>query len=140
MKAMKAQPAFEYMLIVIIALAFMIPVWVYVTSVKTETTDELSLSYAKNAVEKMASTADLVYSQGPPAKVKVKVYIPNGVYGFNVTNNTIILDVMYMGNLNPVFGESRARLNGTLPTAEGNYWMQIEAVDNENYDIFIQAV
>jgi uncharacterized protein (UPF0333 family) len=137
---MKAQAAFEYMVIVIIALTFMIPLWVYITSVKTEASDELSLSYAKNTVDKLASTADLIYSQGSPAKVRVNIFIPPGVYGYNITNNTVVLRVMYMGTVTDVYAESRAMLNGTLPTAEGGYWMQIEAVDNENYDVYIQAV
>jgi len=137
---MKAQAAFEYMVIVIIALTFMMPLWVYITSVKTEASDELSLSYAKNTVDKLASTADLIYSQGSPAKVRVNIFIPPGVYGYNITNNTVVLRVMYMGTVTDVYAESRAMLNGTLPTAEGSYWMQIEAVDNENYDVYIQAV
>lgn len=136
----KAQAAFEYMIVVIISLTFMIPVWIYITSVNTETTDELSLAYAKSGVDKLASTADLVYSQGPPAKMKISVYIPHGVEDFNITNRTIILKVRYMGTLTDVFADSRARLNGTLPTVEGNYWMKIEAVENENYDIYMQAV
>jgi len=136
---MKAQPAFEYMVVVIVALSFMLPVWAYVTMVKTETTDELSLSYAKNTVDKLASTADLIYSQGPPAKVKISIYIPNGVDGFDITNNTVSINVSYMGTTMPVFADSRAKLNGTLPTSEGNYWMKIEAVEGESYDVYISV-
>lgn len=137
---MRAQAAFEYMLIVIIALALMVPVWAYVLTVKTETTDELALSYAKSSVDRLASTADLIYSQGPPAKVKVHIYIPDGVEGYNFTNNTVALMVRYQNSVTPVYADSRADMNGTLPTVEGNYWMQVEAVDNAEYDVFIQAV
>jgi uncharacterized protein (UPF0333 family) len=140
MKGAKAQVAFEYMLVVIVALAFMLPVWVYITSVKTETSNELMLSYAKNAVDKIASTADLVYSQGSPARVQVSVYIPDGVESYEIINYTINMVLQYGNTYTDVFAVSRARMNGTLPTAEGNYWMKIEAVDNEDYDIFIQAV
>ena len=136
---MRAQAAFEYMLIVIIALAFMTPVWIYISAVKTETYSELSLSYAKNSVDKLASTSDLIYSQGSPAKVVVAIYIPTGVEGFDITNNTVNLKVRYMDTITDVFAESRARMNGTLPTVEGNYNMIIEAVDNVDYDVWIQA-
>ena len=136
---MRAQSAFEYMLIVIIALAFMTPVWVYISSVKTETYNELALSYAKNSVDKLASTSDLVYSQGAPARVMVAIYIPEGVEGFNFTNYTVNLRMSYMGTETDVFAESRAKMNGTLPTVEGNYNMLIEAVDGEEYDVWIQA-
>ncbi len=137
---MRAQAAFEYMLVVIIALAFMAPVWAYISSVKTETTDELSLSYAKNSVDKLASTADLIYSQGPPAKVRVNIYIPANVQGYDMINNTILINVSYQGVVMPVFADSRARMNGTLPLVEGNYWMKIEAVEGEDYDVWIEAI
>ena len=136
---MRAQSAFEYMLIVIIALTFMTPVWIYISMVKTETYNELSLTYAKNSVEKLASTSDLVYSQGAPARVLVSIYIPEGVQDFEFINNTVNLKVTYMDTITDVFAESRARMNGTLPTVEGNYNMIIEAVDNANYDIWIQS-
>ncbi len=128
------------MLIVIIALTLMVPVWAYITSVKTEATDELSLSYAKSSVDRLASTADLIFSQGPPAKVKVHIYIPNGVEGYNFTNKTVALMVRYQNAISPVYADSKANLNGTLPLVEGNYWMQVEAVENANYDVFIKAV
>ena len=137
---MKVQVAFEYMLIVIIALVFMIPIWIYITTIKTETTSELSLTYAKNAVEKIASTADLIYSQGPPAKVQVSVFIPEGIEDYYIVNNTVNYMVLYSNSFTDVFATSRARLNGTLPTVAGNYWIEIKAVENENYDIFIQAI
>ena len=136
---MRAQSAFEYMLIVIIAMTFMTPVWIYISMVKTETYNELSLTYAKNSVEKLASTSDLVYSQGAPARVLVSIYIPEGVQDFEFINNTVNLKVTYMDTVTDVFAESRARMNGTLPTVEGNYNMIIEAVDNANYDIWIQS-
>ena len=137
---MRAQAAFEYMLIVIIALALMVPVWAYITLVKIETTDELALSYAKSSVDRLASTADLIFSQGAPAKVKVHIYIPHGVEGYNFTNNTVALMMRYQNKVTPVYADSKANMNGTLPLVEGNYWMQVEAVENANYDVFIQAV
>lgn len=137
---MKAQIAFEYMLVVIIALGFMIPLWAYVTTVKIEAADELSLSYAKNTVDRLASTADLIYSQGPPAKVRVSIYIPDSMVDYNITNYTINLRVRYGNVISDVFAESKAKLNGTLPLTSGSYWMEIEAVDNANYDVFMQAV
>ena len=137
---MRAQAAFEYMLVVIIALGLVIPVWIYVNSVSTEAASELSLSYAKSTVDRLASTADLIYSQGAAAKVKVSVYIPDGVVGYNMTNNTINLRVRYGDAVTDVFASSRARVNGTLPTVEGNYWIQVEAVEGEDYDVYVEQV
>lgn len=138
---MRAQAAFEFMLVVLLAMAFLIPAWIYITTIKIETTDELALSYAKNAVDKIASTADLVYSQGPPAKVKTSIYVPHGVSGFEMRNYTVIMAILYGNTLTDVFADSRAKLtNGTLPKAEGNYWMNIEAINDANFDINISIL
>lgn len=124
---MKVQVAFEYIIIIAIGLAFIIPIWLYIITVQYQSNVELALSYAKNAVDKIASTADLVYSQGTPAKVRVSVYIPNGVVQSNITNNTIYLTVRVGTQLSDVVAISEAELNGSLPTQEGNYLIDIEA-------------
>ncbi|UCD03064.1 MAG: hypothetical protein JSV63_00295 [Candidatus Aenigmatarchaeota archaeon] len=135
---MKAQAAFEYMLVVILVLAFLVPLWTYMLSVNKEASDELSLSYAKNAVESITSAADLVYSQGPPAKVRITVFIPDGVEEVNITNRTVNFRVAFSAGVTGIFALSRARLNGTIPTKRGTYWLEIEAIDHVDYDINIQ--
>jgi uncharacterized protein (UPF0333 family) len=135
---MRAQAAFEYMLVTMIVLAFMIPVWIYSTTISTETSTELSLTYAKNAVERLATTSDLIYSQGPGAKVSINVYIPQNVEGFNFTNNTINLIMKYGDSVTDVFAYTRAMVNGTLPTSEGSYWFVIQSIEDGIYDVQIE--
>jgi uncharacterized protein (UPF0333 family) len=137
---MKAQAAFEYMLIVIIVLAFLIPLWSYMITVNSEASDELVLSYAKNTVDSITSTSDLVYSQGPPAKVRVSVFIPSGIQQTNITNKTVTLTVVHSSGTTGIFSQSRARLNGTIPDSKGSYWLEIRAVDHVDYEVDIQAV
>jgi len=124
---MKAQTAFEYMTIAIIILAFLTPVWLYVSQVQSESAEQLSLTYAKNAVKKIAENADLVYSQRLGAKVKVGVYIPNGVEDINITGKTVIMKVYSSSGVADIFETSTANLNGTLPTDSGFHWVLIEA-------------
>lgn len=135
---MKAQAAFEYMLIVMIVMAFLVPLWTYTIVVNNEAADELALAYAKNAAESLTSAADLVYSQGPPAKVRINVFIPGGVNETSITNQTVILNMMHSGGITSIFSISRARLNGTIPSTKGMYRMEVRAVYNANYDIDIQ--
>jgi len=127
---MKAQAALEYMLVVMLAMGFLVPVWIYMITVNVETDTEFSLSYAKNTVETIAYTADLVYSQGPPAKVTIQVFIPEGVESVIVTNSTISILMRYKSEFTDVFATSKATLNGTLPTISGNYQIELEAIDN----------
>jgi len=135
---MKAQAAFEYMLVAMIVLAFLVPLWTYTMGINNEATDELALSYAKNAVESITSAADLVYSQGAPAKVRIKIFIPSGVEEANITNQTVIMKVVYSGGTTGIFSVSRAGLNGTMPVTRGMHIMDIRAVDNANYEVDIQ--
>lgn len=131
----KAQAAFEYMLVVLIALAFMVPLWTYMATVNNEASDELSLSYAKNAADAVASAADLVYTQGPPAKVRITVFIPSSTVNASIINGTVIFVIRNAGGETAIYAESRARINGTLPASGGSYNMEIRALDDASYDV-----
>lgn len=128
---MRAQVAFEYMMIVAILLAFLAPIWIYMSGVQSQTSSQLALSYAKNAVQKVADAADLVYSQGSSAKLRVSVYIPSGVEGSTILNHTVRLRVRTGPDVSDVFATSKAVVNGSLPTTSGNYWVTVEAVGNQ---------
>jgi len=126
----KAQVAFEYMAIVGIALVFLIPIWLYVVQIQQSTSAELSVSYMRNAIDNIVHTSNLVYSQGPPAKVPLNIYIPNGVELVNITNNIIHIRLWTPSGVLDLTGSSVADLSGTLPTSEGLYKIYIEAKDN----------
>jgi len=131
------QAALEYIAILGVVLAFIIPLWVYTISLYQQTNTELSLSYAENAVKQIADTASLVYSQGPPAKVSLRVYIPVGVVNITMVNTTIIFNVSTPFGYTNVFAISDAKLNGSIPTEEGYYLLSIEA---KNDYVEIRAV
>lgn len=126
----KAQSALEYIIIVSMVLVFMIPIWTYVSTMQSQTSVELAMTYAKNTASQLADASDLVYSQGPPAKLKISVYIPNGVENATIANNTIKFTLWAAPGYSDVFAFSNAQLNGTLPSEEGYYWMYVEATDN----------
>jgi len=127
---MKAQASFEYMMVFALAIAFAIPVWVYMSSMQQSAGEELSLSYSKNAVNQITSAADLVYTQGPPAKVRLNVYIPSRVEMINITNKTVNFRILTSAGASDVFSESVANLTGTLSNSEGTYWISVESKGN----------
>ncbi|MCJ7816301.1 MAG: hypothetical protein MUP55_00450 [Candidatus Aenigmarchaeota archaeon] len=127
---MKAQASFEYMMVFALAIAFAIPVWVYMSSMQQSAGEELSLSYSKNAVNQITSAADLVYTQGPPAKVRLNVYIPSRVDMINITNKTVNFRILTSAGPSDVFSESVANLTGTLSNSEGTYWISVESKGN----------
>jgi uncharacterized protein (UPF0333 family) len=125
---MRAQSSFEYMMIFALAIAFAIPVWIYVASLQQSARDELSISYAKNAASQITSAADLVYTQGPPAKVRLSVYVPSRVQDINISGNYVNFRVLSSAGASDVFSASVADLNGTLPDSEGVYWVDVESM------------
>jgi len=130
MTSSQGQVAFEYMIIVGLVLLFLIPLWAYLASVREDTIQEISTSYAESAVNKIASSADLVFSQGPPAKVRTTVYIPSGVSSTNIIDSTIIISVYSGAGISNVSALTIANITGALPTTEGNYQITIEAIDD----------
>lgn len=126
----RGQAAFEYLVIVSLVLVFMIPIWSYVTGTQQNTNTELILTYAQNAANQIVDAANLVYSQGPPAKVRINVYIPYKVTNVSIINNTVKLEVVFNGEFSDIFAFSNARLNGSIPNKQGNYKIEVEATDN----------
>jgi uncharacterized protein (UPF0333 family) len=127
---MKAQASFEYMMVFALAIAFATPVWIYISSMQQSAGEELSLSYSKNAVNQITSAADLVYTQGPPAKVRLNVYIPSRVEMINITNKTVNFRILTSAGASDVFSESVANLTGNLSNSEGTYWISVESKGN----------
>ncbi len=118
------------MIIVAIVIIFLIPIWAYVGSVQESANTELSLTYAKNTADRITDMSDLIYSQGPPAKIDIRIYMPAGVEAINITNNSIRMRVRTALGVSDISSTSRATLNGTLPATEGYYKVTIEAISD----------
>ena len=124
---LKAQTAFEFMVIAIFIMAFITPLWIYLSRTQAETSDQFSLSYAKNAVTQIAKKADFIYSQRMDASVEMEIYIPRGVKEINISGHEINMRVSTSYGETDVFASSIAQLNGTLPAQEGLYSVIIKA-------------
>lgn len=124
---MKGQIAFEYIMIVSLVLLFIIPIWAYSASINTQASQTISLSQAQVAVNKIASAADLAYSQGPPTKLTMNILIPRGVTSANLTGTTVVLRLYSGAGVTDVAAVSLANLSGSLPTTEGLYKFVIQA-------------
>jgi uncharacterized protein (UPF0333 family) len=127
MAMQKAQAAFEYMIIVILVLLFLLPVWNYAATTQSNTGTHLSASYAKNAADRITYSAGFVDSQGPPSKIILNVYVPKDVENATIINKTVIFRVRSGSDYSDVASMSIAEINGTLPATEGNYNIQIES-------------
>ncbi len=127
----RGQAAIEYFVIAGMVMMFMIPIWAYVVTTQQQVSDELSLSYTRNAAKQIADAASLVYSQGEPAKINIKVYIPNGVTNVSIVNKMIIFNILTGPQVSEVWYTSTAELqgDGEIPCSEGYYYFDIISHD-----------
>ena len=125
------QSSVEYFVIAIMVLMFMVPIWTYIATTQQQTSGELSLSYAKNAVKQIADSSSLVYSQGYPAKINIKVYIPDGVENITINDKIITFYVRTGSQRTEVWYTSNAPMQGsaTIPTNEGYYYLDVISQD-----------
>jgi uncharacterized protein (UPF0333 family) len=124
---MKSQVAIEYMILISVILLLLAPIWLYLMLSRTQIQDDLSISYANDAVNRIKDAADLVYIQGNPARVKISVYIPDNVQAIEFLSNTIIIHLRTSAGVVDIHAESLAQLNGSLPTQSGYYQVLVKA-------------
>jgi len=124
----RGQVAFEYMVIVAVVIALLIPIWSYMSAVNERSTQTLAISQAQAAANKIVSSADLVYTQGPPTQLTVDVYIPKGVESASLTDTTVKFSLYFGAGLTDVFADSLAILDGAVPIKEGLYKFEIKAI------------
>jgi uncharacterized protein (UPF0333 family) len=128
---MRAQTAIEYFIIAGMVLMFMVPIWAYVVTTQQQTTQELSLTYARNTAKQIADAASLVHSQGSPAKINIKVFIPSGIKNVSIINKTIIFQVLTGPQTAEIWYSSTAEMQGEekIPVNEGYYYFDIISHD-----------
>src|SRR3989304_3741368 len=86
---MKAQASAEYFIIVAVALLILAPIILYANQTIASSQEELKISTARNAVDRIGEAADLVYTQGSPAKTTMTIFIPDNVNYTLISNKTV---------------------------------------------------
>ena len=124
---MKSQVAVEYLIIVSVAFMILIPTILYLNQSFIGYSDDNKLSKASETVKKIGQTADWVYSQGPPAKQTIEIFIPKDLEEISLNNKTVLFKVRTSAGVSDVFYESVAPLNGTLSSNSGYYFISLTA-------------
>jgi hypothetical protein len=127
---MKSQVAVEFLIIVSVAFMILIPLSVYLNQSLIGYKDTNKISKAWNTVKKLGESADWVYSQGPPAKLSIEIYIPDDLEEVSLENNTILFRVRTSAGISDAFYETVPPLSGTLPSDGGYYFVSLTAFSN----------
>ncbi len=127
---MRAQVAMEYIIIVAFTLVVLVPFAIYLEDVASNFVDDNSLTIASNSVEKLGETVDWVYAQGEPAKLKVMILVPKNVEEVSFIGKTINWKVRTRSGVSDIYYNTVASLSGSLPTAQGYYYILIQAIED----------
>jgi len=127
---MKGQVAVEYMIIISVALIIILPLSLYMNQSFIGYRDDTKISRAWNTVKKIGENADWVYSQGPPAKVTIEIYIPDGVEEISFENKTVLFKVRTASGVSDVYYQTVPEFEGFLPEKSGYYFVSLTAFPN----------
>ena len=120
---LRAQVATEYIVLIGILLAILVPVLYYFNY---QSTAVLNLNQAQDAVQTLAKTANYVYSLGPGTRSIATITIPKGAVNSSVYVNELTL---IMPNNNDIIATTRANLTGSFPYLEGTYNIQVTLLE-----------
>src|SRR3989338_662414 len=123
----RGQVALEYLIIIGVVLAFLIPI---VQQSFTTTKATIRLEKTQSSLQGLEDAINSVYVSGPGNKKTVKVYIPESTISSNVANNTIILTVNELGAESDILLITKTLLTGNLPQEPGEYKITVEALEN----------
>lgn len=128
------------MLIMGVALAILVPLFSLVTSYTQDFRNEMRISSLENSLDSLADSADMVYSQGYPAKITTELYLPERTVYTNVTNteNKGVFHVRLKQRAGPtdISSMTEANLTGSLtpssepiPPRPGNYKIELKMTE-----------
>src|SRR3989344_3864400 len=120
----KAQVATEYIILIGILLAILVPVLYYFNY---QSTNVININQAQDSVQTLAKTADYVYSLGPGTRSTVTITIPRGAANSSVYQNELTL---IMPNNNDIVATTKANLTGSFPYLEGTYNLQVTLLES----------
>jgi uncharacterized protein (UPF0333 family) len=75
----KAQVSIEYMTMLGLSLIALFAIWFYVNSSNDNVQQNLRVEFGRQTVSRIADAANMVFAQGPPAKMYVEINNPEGV-------------------------------------------------------------
>ena len=102
---------------ILVAIGLTLVAAIFVVSVGTAS-DSIRIAQAKDSAEKIAKTADYVYSLGPGAKETISLYMPKGVQFVNTSGNRVQIRVSLSSGDSDIFVSTRGQIIGTIQPTE----------------------
>ncbi len=126
----KAQAAVEYTTIFGVGLVLVGILWVSIAEESDRTRFEIQLIYAKNAINKIADTADLISVQGPPAQTYISAFFPENIDEIEIQGNFVTFQIKYNDFVNNLTAISIANMTGVLKPTQGAHKILVKSIGN----------
>ncbi len=126
----KGQAAVEYIIIFGIGLFIVGVLWIFAMQESERTRFEVQITYAKNAMNKIVDTADIVSIQGPPAQTYVNIVFPDNLRGIAIQGNSVTFELGYRDFTNNLTATSIANLSGNISPVPGAHKILVRASNN----------
>ncbi len=121
------QAGIEYVILIGLLLAFLIPIIHYAW---TESNTNVKFSQLDNAARRIAAAADAVFSVGPGTSQVVVITLPKGVNETKVENNEVLIRASTGIGISDFHASTKASIVGNIPKSEGTHHIIIQALDD----------
>lgn len=123
----KAQAAIEYMTVIGFALLILLGLTIFAYNYTITARQAAVVSTSSSVVNNIVETANLVHSQGYPAKATLVIQIPESVQSITFSDKTIVMSVSVKGRRTDVIATAKTKLVGSLPTSKGFYRVNVQS-------------
>ena len=89
--------------------------------------DQVISHQVERLAEKIIDNAEAVYFIGEPSRTVLKLYFPPNIVSVNINNRELVFFAKTSIGVDEIVKLSQVSLNGTLPTAPGIHYIQIQA-------------
>lgn len=122
-----SQVSIEYLMVAGVILVVMIPIFYYSVS---ESSSQIRMNQAEDAVNSLAKAADSVYALGPGSREYVTITIPSGVTGSYINGSEIALMMQTGGANADILVNAQATMIGNIPLDIGTHQVPVEMLDS----------
>ena len=128
---MLGQTAIEYLLLFSIIFTILSLLTYYAQDMTERNREEIMISNAMIAVNKIAEASDIVYTQGTPSQITLSVYVPEKIYSIEFSNKMVIMRLNVSSGSTDIFASSKAPLQGSIPISAGTKRIRVRAEKND---------
>jgi len=132
---MKAQIGLEYMIVVALVIAILVPLFYYANQKLESSRTEGEARIAMNTI---VTSVNTVYAQSPGSKLSANVFVPKGYQpaSSRLINRTILMNYTSMGgDRYEIIGIAKCNVSGRLPPYWGYHVMTFILQQNGNVSI-----